>query len=568
MYHVQNEQAFREALLHQNLQHISGRINYADGTAVALNDTNLLGTPRIETRIITDSDTFNLSELYIGTLEVEFIAANVSESQLIGAEISLQVQIELDNGDLSMPVPMGVWDIVSAPITSANTRKITAYDHIARLSAPLGDSGPGSIRFSTVLSMISSKANIEFSQSIEDLAELFPRAQISDMRPISYHFAGTCWLEVQYIAQYLEAYVVATRDGRIEFRKYNIIGDAVKTITANERFDAMVDSSAFYVRGFGYTDKFGHTVELLSSELAGTRTSIIYLPQDNVFIIDAADESYESIYTRILDPIREEFELAVWYPGTIEYYGDPTLDVGDMVYLTGGSAGTGFKKFLICQNTWQFRGPQMLVSGGPPRIGNTIVASGAGGNSIYNSTTINTTKNIILDQLKGYKGAIFEGKRTAARGKFSVTEATAVFVTCTLSLSARGNAEVYIDGAKAGISMSASDTLSFTLPVMVTTGTHSVKVEINGTGEVKEVQGTVWGQEITPLAIDYDETDWEYTTSANNSEITGYTGDSAVIEVPEMLGGKPVTVICDGAFSDGEQAEISVYIPDGVVQIE
>lgn len=586
MYHVQNEQAFREALEHQNLQHISGTIHFTDGTVAALNDTNLLGSPRIDTRIITDSETFNLSELYIGTLEFEFIAHNINETQLIGAEVSLQVQVELDNGDLSMPVPMGVWDIVSAPVQSGKIRKITAYDHIARLAVPLGDSGdPGMIQFRTVLTRIENEADIEFSQTIDELSALFPDTQISRMYPVSLHFADTCWLEVQYIAQYLGAYVIATRDGKIEFRKYNIKGDAVRIIPADQRFDSQVSSSVYFIHGIGYADKFGHNV--VSSTGHATKY-VIYIPQSNVFVIDMEEGNYENYYKNILDPIADEFSLVGWNYGSIDYYGDPTLDVGDVVLLTGYAGGV--KPFMICQNTWQFRAPQTLVSGGPPRIGSAITAStSSGGGSVYNNTTINTTKDIALASLKGYKGLLFDGYRTAARSSFKIKEQTAVFITCTSDISGEGRMKVLLDNEMIGIEMKIQGTLSFTLPLMAATGTHSVDILICGTDELEGICGSVWGQEVSSSALTYDETDWEYTTNESGAQITGYTGTKTVIEIPEMLGNKAVKVICEGAFSDNgclfltaddevfitsdeeqfePRAEISVYIPDGVEKIE
>ena len=565
MYHIQDEQEFREALLHQNLQHISGTILFKDGTSVALNDSNLLGFPRIDTRIITDSETFNISEMYIGTLEFEFLTTNISETQLLGAEVSLQVQVDLDSGQRSWPVPMGVWDIVSAPVLTDKSRKITAYDHIARLAAPLGDSSAsGTIWFSQVITRIRNIAGITFSQSFDDLNALDPDIQVSEIYPVSYHYAPTCWLEVQYIAQYLGCYVVATRDGKIEFRRYNL-DTPVKTITADERFNAQVGGEAFFVRGFGYTDKYGRTVESLAPQMTENEAKI-YIPQENVFAIDVVGDNYESYYLSLLRPLKDEFAMKGWYPGYIDYYGDPTLDVGDTVLLTGGVAGQGLRKFLICQNSWQFRAPQTLVSGGAPRVGNTIIASSSGsGNGVYTNTTI--TKNIILAQFKTYKGMLFDIPRTAAKCKFAASEQTAGFITFTMTLLGSGSVDILLDNIPLYPSFECSGTISVTLPTMINGSSHTAEILITGTDELSAIQGSVWSQDISPIAITIDETDWEYETDVQSSTITGYTGSDSLLYIPDMLGLRKVIAIGEGAIADNIDI-LAVYIPDGVETIE
>ena len=127
--------------------------------------------------------------------------------------------------------------------------------------------------------------------------------------------------------------------------------------------------------------------------------------------------------------------------------------------------------------------------------------------------------------------------------------------------------KVLLDNEMIGIEMKIQGTLSFTLPLMAATGTHSVDILICGTDELEGICGSVWGQEVSSSALTYDETDWEYTTNDSGAQVTGYTGTKTVIEIPEMLGNKAVKVICEGAFSDNG-AEISVYIPDGVEKIE
>ena len=563
MYNV--SQQFKDALAASAKQHIHGKIILADGTVIVLNtygNESILGTPAISTQIVSDSDVFNIGELYIGELTIE-VKSSVSEIELKAAEIELSVSID----GASDIVPMGVWDINTAKQQASGIVKITAYDRIARLAVPMPEVS-GMIRLSTVLERIEELSDIEFAQTIEDLQELCPDVNLSGGNPFSTKYAPTCWLEVQYLAQYLGCYVVANREGKIEFRRFAL--QSVKTIAADRRFNIDLSCGMFSVKGFGYTDKYGRTVTRTHSVIS-TTSSVIFLPQENPFIWDLDDEtSAEREYGQILDRLAALFEqtsstIVSWYSGTVDYYGDPTLDVGDMIMLTGGISGL-YSYFLICHNTWQFRGPQTLISGGAPRAGNTVSASGGGSGSIYNSTVMNITKEIILANLTGYTGGLFgDIPRTAARCRFSAKEQTAAFITCTMTFTGSAEAQILRNGTPVDIRPSGTGTVSFTLPYMAIGGIHDINIQLSGNGELTAVQGAVWGQNITAQELIYN--DWEYEIEDDTAVITGYNGDETSLLVPPVLGGKPVVKISDGALADNTSIE-AVYIPDGIETIE
>lgn len=568
MYSV--SQRFRDALEASAKQHIHGMIYLPDGTRISLNSAgngeNILGCPSITTQIVSDTETFNISELYIGTLDIEVMLR--SSYQLRGAQIELSVSIDGASDD----VPMGMWDIRDTRKQPSGAVAITAYDQLARLDVPLpDDEGTGIIQFGTLFSLIEGTANVRFAQTLAELQELCPDVWLDSIYPMSFRYAPTCRLEVQYMAQYLGCYVIANRQGEIEFRRYS--QDVKAYIPAEKRFSASLSDTPFFVQGFCYTDKYGRTVESLAAPM-GSSSSKIFLPQENVFIADQAGENAESYYKRILDPLKNEFALAGWYTGAIDYYGDPTLDVGDRIALTGGAAGAP-KTFLICSNTWQYRSPQTLISGGAPRVGDSVTSSGGSGGSVYSSTVINTTKNIVTVSMTVYTDMLIGVPRTAARGAFKAKESTVIFVTFTLVMlgnadSTAVKAAVYIDddiiGVKPAVSLDEdrTATLSFAFPVTVSGGEHTVRVTAENYGEIVSAAAEVSGQSITAGALTYDETDYEYTLTADSAAVTGYSG-GVNAEIPEVLGGKPVTVIASGAFSGDVE---TVYIPEGTEVIE
>lgn len=428
---AQNKEKFMQGLektaSDEAFMHIFGALTLADGTVIELDGENIVGSPAIETQILADPEVFDIAEMYVGTLEIT-LDIDLWETDMTGAEISLSVTVD----GCPEEVPMGVWDVYSAKKQASSTIKITAYDRIAKLTAEIPrPEGTGIIRFAYVLEHIEELSGVRFAQTIEDLQALCPDVYISSIYPISMDFALTCWEEVQYLAQYLGCYVVANREGKIEFRRFAL--KSVRTISAEQRFNIDLSCGLYYVGGFGFTDKYGNTV---TRQIAGvgTASSTIMLSQDNVFIVNYEDETAaEREYGDMLDRLAELFTTDIekttsWYSGTLDFFGDPTLDAGDMVRLTGGISGRRNCTFLIGHSTWQFRGPQTLISGGAPRSGTVVSVSGGGGS--YGGTTIVTTKIINIVEMKAYKGQLFgELPRTAAACRFSVDEQTAVFLT-------------------------------------------------------------------------------------------------------------------------------------------
>ena len=59
---------------------------------------------------------------------------------------------------------------------------------------------------------------------------------------------------------------------------------------------------------------------------------------------------------------------------------------------------------------------------------------------------------------------------------------------------------------------------------------------------------------------------FQYTTDDTGTTITGYTGQGGTVEIPSILGGKPVVAIGDNAFN-GNETITSVTMPDSVTTI-
>lgn len=561
----ETENAFFDSLENGDIQHIKGSIERIDGIIIPLDDSNLINDIHCDSQCTSDENIFNFGEMYIGSAEIDVILPEENINLIKGGKLKLYFRTE------SVPkwIPLGVWDIVSAEC-EINKISIKGYDCLNRLNKSITDNVIGAIFIKSVLKQVTKDSGAEFAQTIEDLQELAGDSVDIIEGIWGTHFLSTCWDEVKAIAQFLGCFVFANREGKIEFRKFS--STPVLDIPAEKRFSAKISDYQYSVKGISYTDDFGQTVTY-----AGSNGSCILGFSENKYIW-GTEKNPETAYYNDLKRIAYNVGCyqnpaidTKWTPGEIEYYGNPALDVGDMVRIVGGAYNDS--KFLITSISWQFRAPQILISAGAPET-STTVSSGSSGSSgtVTSYTTINQTSNISAIDLKKYCGEIFT-ERTIAKGTFSCIREMWIFVDCTMI--ATGNelltATIKINGIQQDlqpkINLNGYETLHFTLPVKISGGKHNIEIFANGTAEIKQIQAIVWGQEVTAETPDITEdSDYTYTVEDNLTTVTGYKGVSLYPSIPDDLGGCKTSYIGYGAFKKTKIE--NCYIPDGVTEIK
>ena len=325
------------------------------------------------------------------------------------------------------------------------------------------------------------------------------------------------------------------------------------------------------MKGISYTDEFGQTVPYITDYgtcvLGFSENKYIWETQENPEI------SYIDALKRIAYAVGcYSNQNRTWIPGTIEYYGNPALDVGDMVEFSGKIKGN----FLITHITWRFRGSQTLISGGAPESVTTISGSSGGSSSgtVMSYTTINSVNNISVIELKNYTGEVFDVERFVAKTGFSSTRETWIFLDCTLILSGDGlvSASVWLNGIaqtlrpKITLHDGEFSTLHFSFTTKISGGRHNIQIGVRGNADISDIQAFLWGHEITAESPEFTgDNDYLYTTNNGDTTVTGYTGKSIFPSIPDNLGGGKTTIIGRNSFSESEIER--VYIPDGVTEI-
>ena len=552
--------AYRTAIDSGAIQHIRGTLKLASGTEIDLAaGDHIDGTPQIDQKCVENDDTFMFGQMYVGTLDI--ILDNIaygSSGAFRGAQITLDFGVETGEDTVEW-LPLGVWDITSVDkLIGDHKWQIKAADRLNRLRTAINDNTVGIIKLSAIIDSVKQIANVEFQQTVDQIAALIGKPA-NNIRCVE--FSSTCWEEVRQIAQLMGGFAFANRAGKIEFRKFGT--SPVLTISADKRHNFKPPESVYKVDSVSYTDSKGHTYTSPSQN--GT-AAIGFSSNKYIF---TGSENYSEYYSEWIDPIAANFSQG-WYTGTCDYYGDPALDLGDMIALTGGLADEDTLPMLITGISWGFRAPQNITSAGLPDTGSGSSYSGGSSSQTAVTAVLRTVP------LETYPDT-FSGKYTAAFGGFGARQAIDGFVNIGIIVVAASTgiikAKVLLDEISQVLQpmVSAANgstiTLSAMVPISPEAGSHTVRVEVSGSGEITEISAVVVGQDITPETPEITtESDYTFTVSNGAATITGYIGSSTYPRIPDRLGGAPVTAIAGGAFTG--TAVKNVYIPEGITEIE
>lgn len=566
MYTV--SQAYTTAIDTGAQQYIRGTLTLASGTVILLSDDNIFGTPRTDQRCTSSDDTFMFGEMYVGTLDITLYNITIlGDSYFHGAQISLEVGVDVGEADPEW-VPLGLWDITSSEKLNAQGQvRLKGADRLNRLKAAINDDTVGVLRLATIMEKVEKTAFVTFEQTPAEVAALIGRPAQS-IRCVE--FSANCWEEVRQIAQLMGGFAFANRSGKIEFRKFGM--SPVRTIEADRRFSLKPSSGLYGVAQIRYTDSKGR---FASADTDVSGNAILGFSCNKY--IYTGSENYTEQYTEWIEPIAESF-TACWHSGTCDYYGDPALDLGDMITVEDGIAGQNGMQMLVTGLSWGFRAPQTITSAGLSDTGDST-SSGSSGSSYSGggpSSQTSTTAVLRTVPLETYPDS-FTGRYTAAQGGFGCRTDTDCFanVGITILADSSGTAgfTVLLDEIAQVFSPTVTATkngyaaLFASVPISPGEGSHTVRVVCSGSGTITDITAAVVGQDISPESPDIvPDSVWTYTITDGAATVTGYSGDSTYPRIPDTLGGAPVRIIGAGTFTG--TAVRNVYVPEGVTTIE
>lgn len=455
---------------------------------------------RIELQCTSETDSFSIGELYTGSVEFTLLdTQNISRDDLKGGTAVLSFKLDDDN--ITDTIPLGVWTITDPQRSTNGSIVVRGVDNTYKLDTAIPAQAPAFYTFQACMSIVEEYSGLQFAQDITELSTLAGRG-ISGNRAYSSKLYATCRAEVRAMAEYIGGIAFIDRQGKIRFRKY---GDNSGTyeIPASKRFKANLKEYTCEVASISDTNRNGYTVtSAVRTGQSGT-TKIGLKIANNYFV-----EHFEDTDTKSeLDDILDNIDFGAWVAGEIDYYGDPCIDLGDKLTLTGGINGSGSTAFIVTAISWQFRGAQTLISAGA--VENTVTSSG-GGSSGGGGTNTNTI--VIEDTLKAveitpYAGELSSTEEVIGDADFKCDADTLLHINCTACIEGTNSADTeirhYLDGDELDfytvdtISAGEHRTVSANFAVSAEKGEHTLEVKATGDGTLHRFSGTIWGANIS-----------------------------------------------------------------------
>jgi hypothetical protein len=292
-----------------------------------------------------DKDDFNLGSVFAATVKLS-IFDRVSTLDLKGGVVTLEFGLKLSD-TLIEYVPLGVFNIIDA-YHKLSAIVITGIDNMVKLDKTL----PGIVQGTPIEILDSMTADTGVLVENTSFA-LHPNG--SDSLQVTPGETMKTWRDMlMWLSQYLGSFATINRAGKAWIRE--LVSTSVETIGPAIRFKSPLVKDE----------------PVTITSLSAMFTSTLY--EFNISIIPNTGKNYKFDDNPLfweyddaqsgvcLENILSVLSTVNYLPGEVEFNGNPALDVGDYVTLSGTSKGTVV--FRITSFTWKSKGKCIIRSAG------------------------------------------------------------------------------------------------------------------------------------------------------------------------------------------------------------
>lgn len=352
MYQVSD--AYREAVRKKNRRYyIDGKIILSNKKEIVLQDEDIRqGSLTIHNQCVNNQE-LEFGAVYAGEMSLT-IRSNIDRYSLYDAKIYMTFHLETGAG-VYEAVPFGVYT-VSEATRSLQYISLKALDNMILLDQDIELDGLSMNGLPyELLTFACTKAGVEFGMTQEQI-ELLPNGKEA-MGFSSASKVGTYRDLISYVAQLLCCFVTVDENGKILLKKFQ----ATAVSTVDDRFRTTSEFADFEVYYTSIKATAGKEVVMAGAK---ENTGLQMVIDGNPFLQTGLRERKE----RIVNAILGEVSGIRYVPATVSVYGDPSLQPGDMLCFTGGTAGTGTNT-IITHTAYAYRGKHELKGVGKnPRL--------------------------------------------------------------------------------------------------------------------------------------------------------------------------------------------------------
>lgn len=342
MYNVSN--AYKYAIRQNTTESkISCNIELIDGTSFIITDNDIMaGTFSINNACVSGNE-YELGAVFMGELKC-IIKSNIDRYSLYGAKIAPVFSLKLSDNSYE-DVPLGIYYIYEANRTYSEI-SIKAYDCMNKFDKT--PSGVSSGKPSELVSFICQVCGVELGLTTAEIDALSPQYASTDPIPVRCNVNDyATWRDIiSDIAMTLGAFAYIDRLGKLNFRRFK-----TDTVSLNNNHIKKATISDYEVKYDGINTTIDEQVYY-----AGEEEGHILELQNNLWNTGEAGEKQI-----IVDTVWSTVEADNYIPVKIDYDGDPSLDLGDLI--TFSLNNENFSS-IIQIFTWTHKGGMSLESVG------------------------------------------------------------------------------------------------------------------------------------------------------------------------------------------------------------
>ena len=341
-------------------------VTFADGSTGRI-DSSVIKSNSVyrKTRCVSGSD-FELGAVCVGEFGMSLLDDSLDSRNYEGAVVKPYCRVILSENAYE-DIPMGVFNVTEISTPDSRTTKLVCYDDMAKFDKkfePPYDPGNETFYVPTTklwVIQICTKCGVKFSLEIDkaDMANSERRVGFAPKASFNIDYASCTYRDMlTLITQLLCACAVINRYGELELinfdRRYSEqYPDYAKSIGPNQRKSTNIKNKKSF--------------DTVGVNILGT-TRATYPRESNSSDILMIDDTpllrgfdYYDYIQPTLKEIADRLQYLTYYGAETEIFSDPTIDAGDHLLLTGGSAGQGVR-ILVTKNDWTYRGSHKITS--------------------------------------------------------------------------------------------------------------------------------------------------------------------------------------------------------------
>lgn len=347
-------EAYKRALLSRSLKNrVQGTITFENGETATFSDANIVpGSLSINNRA-TNSNQFSLGSVYVGELKVSLLT-DIDRYSLKNAKVSVSYFLETEDGEEE--IPMGVF-YVSAAKRTKRVIDLTCYDRMTEFDTQILLSSDGTAY--ELLEYICGECKVELGTTQAEIESYVNGKTIFTMNNAdiqSYRNA------IAGIAALMGCFATIGRDDKLYIKQFSTTPSAV--IPASSRVSSEIsDYSTYFV---GVKARFKAKENYYPYTALTGREEGLVLDLGDVPLLDGSPQFKQ----RVLDALGQYLNNIEYVPVDMQIISDPSIDLGDMLTISGANGTTDAVQTLVTFQDWKYRRSHSVAGEGiDPHLG-------------------------------------------------------------------------------------------------------------------------------------------------------------------------------------------------------